>query len=262
MTCIRAEMLSDIGRRRKRNEDTIGHWPPSPEQPESELGALFVLADGVGGAAAGEIASREAVRHVIRAYYDQSRFPSTKNPLEDTKFRLLNSVKIANRAVHKMGQANVNMKWMSTTIVLAAIRDHTVTIASVGDSPAFLIRNNEIRKLTIDHTFAEMQSRGGLLSHREAWLHPDRHKLVRTVGRISTVDVDVVNEALEPGDYVLLCSDGLTRYVLPAEMKDMVNTKSLDHAVHDMVECANNRGGSDNISVIAIEVLPDKQRAI
>lgn len=262
MTCIRAEMLSDIGQRRKRNEDTIGHWQPGPEQPESELGTLFVLADGVGGAAAGEIASREAVRHVIRAYYDQSRLPPTKNIIEDTKFRLLNSVKIANRAVHKMGQSNINMKWMSTTIVLAAVRDNIVTIASVGDSPAFLIRDNSIRKLTIDHTFAEMQLRGGFLSHREAWLHPDRHKLVRTVGRISTVDVDVVTETLKPGDYVLLCSDGLTRYVLPTEMKDMVYTKSLDHAVKSMVESANNRGGADNISLIAIEVLADKQRAV
>jgi protein phosphatase len=157
-----------------------------------------------------------------------------------------------------MAEANPDMRFMATTLVTAAFRNGAFAVASVGDSPAFLVRDGQIRKLTTDHTFAEMQFRAGRLTHDEAWLHPDRHKLVRALGRLDEIEVDVITEPVQIGDCLLLCSDGLTRYVLPGEMLFLLKTNPLNQAAPALVARANERGGSDNISLIAIQVLPDE----
>jgi serine/threonine protein phosphatase PrpC len=254
---IEAEMLSDVGRRRPRNEDAVDQRLPVTGEPASVMGSIFVLADGIGGSVAGEIASREAVSEVIRAYYDETLSPLLMDIMEDVRVRLRNAVRAANILVYRMAEHNPEMQRMATTLVTAAIRDNLFAVASVGDSPAFLLRDGQIRKLTIDHNFAEMQTRAGYLTKDEAWTHPDRHKLVRAVGRLTTVEVDVVTDALLPGDYLLLCSDGLTRYVMPMEMMAVLKSQSLAEAVPLLVQRANERGGSDNISLIVIHALLD-----
>ncbi|MBI5930494.1 MAG: serine/threonine-protein phosphatase [Chloroflexi bacterium] len=254
---IEAEMLSDVGRRRPRNEDAIDQRLPATDEAASVLGPIFVLADGIGGSVAGEIASREAVSEVIRAYYDETLSPLLGDVIEDVRVRLRNAVRAANSRVYSMAEHNPDMQRMATTLVMAAIRDDLFAIAHVGDSPAFLVRDGQIRKLTTDHNFAEMQVRAGYLTKDEAWTHPDRHKLVRAVGRLTTIEVDIVSDVLRPGDYLLLCSDGLTRYVMPIEMMAVLKSQSLAEAVPALVERANERGGSDNISLIAIHALPE-----
>lgn len=257
MMRIEAEMLSDMGRRRPRNEDAIDLRLPVTDEAASVLGPIFALADGIGGSVAGEIASREAVDEVIRAYYDESLSPQLAEAVEDVRQRLRNAVKAANSRVYGMAEHNPDMQRMATTLVAAAIREAYFAIAYVGDSPAFLVRNGQIRKLTTDHNFAEMQVRAGYLTKDEAWTHPDRHKLVRAVGRQTTIEVDVLGDELMPGDYLLLCSDGLTRYVMPMEMVAVLKSQSLMEAVPALVQRANERGGSDNISLIAIHAVPE-----
>ncbi len=257
MMRIEAEMLSDVGRRRPRNEDAIDQRLPTTEEAAGVLGPIFALADGIGGSVAGEIASREAVGEVIRAYYDEALSPILENGTEDVRVRLRNAVRAANSRVYSMAEHNPDMQRMATTLVTAVIRDDFFAVAHVGDSPAFLVRDGQVRKLTTDHNFAEMQVRAGYLTKDEAWTHPDRHKLVRAVGRLTTIEVDIISEALLPGDYLLLCSDGLTRYVMPIEMVAILKSQLLAEAVPALVERANERGGSDNISLIAIHALPE-----
>lgn len=255
MSPIQAEMLSDVGRLRQRNEDIVEQSLPSPDEPAAKLGQLFVLADGVGGTGGGDIASQRAVREVIRAYYDEDLSPVLDDVPEDMAKRLQNAVKAANRVVYGLRQEDAIPQPLATTLVLAAVRENHFAIASVGDSPAFLVRAGTIRKLTVDHNFAEMQYRSGHLTRREAFLHPDRNKLVRAVGSDGQIEVDVIADTLIPGDYLLLGSDGLTRYVGEQELVHILNTRSLSAAVKEMVNRANEYGGFDNISVIVLQAL-------
>jgi protein phosphatase len=248
-------MLSDVGLRRQRNEDAIDQYLPTPDDPAVVLGQLFVLADGVGGLSNGNVASREAVREVIRAYYDQTLSPPLENSEDDLRIRLKNAVMAANTVVYGLTQDYPSTVPMATTLVIAVVRGDVFAVASVGDSPAFLVHDGQMRKLTVDHNFAEMQWRAGRLSYEEAHLHPDRNKLMRAVGSQSSIEVDIVTDTLAPGDYLLLCSDGLTKYVSEEDITAIINSRQLDSAVQDLVSEANARGGFDNVSVIAIQAL-------
>lgn len=260
MTKIQAHMLSDIGLRRLRNEDAVDQYLPSPDDPTASLGQIFVLADGVGGLSDGNVASQEAVREVIRAYYDEQLSPPLSDVENDIQVRLRNAVESANQLVYKMGHHQHNPQGMATTLVIAAVRGNHFGVASVGDSPAFLVRSDNIRKLTIDHNFAELQWRAGSLSYEEAKSHPDRHKLMRAIGSKATIEVDIITDTLQADDYLLLCSDGLTKYVSETDIIAILQDQSLDVAVHALVDEANARGGFDNISVIAIQAMPDEDQ--
>lgn len=250
-------MLSDIGRRRKHNEDTVDQRCPDPHEVAARLGNLFVLADGFGDIG-GKLASQTAVAEVMRAYYDD--IPVDESVATETHQRLLKAVELANSVVYHMGQGRADLKLTATTLVMAAVQEDTFAVASVGDSPAFHIRDGEVRKLTIDHNFAEMQWRAGLLSYDEAWRHPDRRKLVRAVGWQERVEVDVTNGDFLPGDYLVLCSDGLTRYISLAEISEVLHMYPLAEAVQELISRTNERGGSDNVSVIVIHSQMDERQ--
>ncbi len=239
---IAMAMDTDIGRKREQNQDAIGHHSPTEPQVQARLGHIYVLADGVGGLAGGDLASQYAVSTIISSYYDEHQ------ESEDPQERLARAMAEANTLIHAEGQGQTGM---ATTVVAAVLRGRELIVGSVGDSPAFLVRDGEARKLTLDHTLAEERREAG---EPLAEGDPDGRKLVRALGRTASVKVDIISGRVRGGDYVVLCSDGLTRYVGPEEIERAVSTRTPDRAVQRLIALANERGGADNVSVIVLRL--------
>jgi len=240
---------SDIGKVRDANEDSHGHVAPAnPAQARSQ-GWLFVLADGVGGHERGEVASRIAVDTLVEGFR-QSRASEPHTAL------LPQLVKKANIQVYEAGRAAApGGTRMATTVVACALRHDRAVIAHLGDSRCYLIRRNRITLLTRDHTVANEHVRLGLISAEEVAQSPNRHRLLRSVGNDLFVNVDVNQTQVIPGDVLLLCCDGLHGALAEADMARIVTqNKDLNHAAHQLVALANERDGSDNISVQLIRI--------
>jgi serine/threonine protein phosphatase PrpC len=243
---VRVAMDTDTGRKRQQNQDAIGHLIPTDQSTLETLGQIFVLADGVGGLSGGDLASQYAVSTIISSYYEQEE----GEPPE----RLARAIAEANSLIHAEGQTTPGI--MATTVVTAVIRGRDLVIGSVGDSPAFLMRDAEVRQLTQDHTLESAQRDAG---HPLDEGDPAGRKLVRALGSAPSVKVDIITGPVRGGDYVVLCSDGLTRYVDPAEIESIVATLSPERAVKALIEMANERGGADNISVIVLHLHDDDE---
>ncbi|MDP3766952.1 MAG: protein phosphatase 2C domain-containing protein, partial [Dehalococcoidia bacterium] len=206
--------------------------------------ALLVVADGIGGAAAGEIASAEAVEEFTRVFQGDSG----DLPLPD---RLREATQRANRRVHDLGQSEGRYRGMGSTLVAAAIHGDHLWVANVGDSRCYRIREGTATQLTEDHSWAAEQVRAGLATEQEATIQVSRHVITRSLGAGPDVEVDVIDAGeLLPGDAVLLCSDGLSGVVQDAEIAQAVASLPLKESVQHLVELANRRGGPDNISVV------------
>ena len=241
--------LSDPGPVRPRNEDYLGHIiPDSPEQARSH-GWLFVLADGVGGQRQGGVASRAAVEEVLAGFRRASAMES-HGPL------LTRLVQAANaRICETEALAGPAGAGMSSTVVVCALRFDRATIAHVGDSRCYLIRKGQARVLTNDHTVANEQRLLGILSKKEAESVPTRHVLSRSLGSGLFVKVDVSEVQLQPGDLLMLCSDGLHGVLTSAEIAHTVSrARDLNAVVTELVATANRNDGSDNVSVQLIAV--------
>jgi protein phosphatase len=241
--------LSDPGLVRSRNEDYLGHvLPSSPAQVRSH-GWLFALADGVGGQRQGEVASRAAVEEVLGGF--------RRAPGMESHSTLLNRlVQAANaRICDAEAMAGPAGTGMASTVVLCALRFDRATVAHVGDSRAYLIRNRKARALTNDHTVAHEQLRLGILSKTEADSVPTRHILSRSLGSGLFVKPEVGEVQVQPGDVLMLCSDGLHGAVSSDEIAQAVSCGRDLHAVaKDLVATANRNDGSDNISLQLIAV--------
>jgi len=247
--------LSDVGRKRKSNEDSFAI---------SEDGTLLVVADGMGGHAAGEVASRLAVESIERhiSGSDPRKEPtipaSFRSPsggeagLPAPARRVLNAIRLANQEIVRSVRKDSSMRGMGTTVVIAHIHGKRAYIGSVGDSRAYLVRDGSLRQLTSDHTLVNEQVRAGALSTQEARRHPARNILTRAVGSQEEVEPDLIEEDLRPGDLLLLCSDGLTTMVEDGEILKTVLANKDDPAAgcRALVELANDRGGDDNVTVI------------
>lgn len=238
--------FSDTGRQRRANEDAFLSRSP-----------LFAVADGMGGAKAGEIASRTAIDVIGHGVGDGV-----------VRSRLAELVRRANRAVHEAQQDRPELSGMGTTATVAYIGEDTITIAHVGDSRAYLLRGGTLRRLTEDHSLVEEMRRQGRLTAEEAASHPQRSIITRALGPEPQVEVDVHEFALEPGDVVLLCSDGLTSMLPELRIGELlVGNRRLDIAGRSLVAAANAAGGRDNITVVLVriggideeEVEPDDQ---
>jgi protein phosphatase len=211
---------------------------------------LFAVADGMGGHVGGEVAARVAVEALSQVF---SREP-TKAGLEDAFSK-------ANRAVWQESQDHSELRGMGTTLTAMALvgdddgRD-TVALANVGDSRAYLYSEGNLVQITADHSLAEERMRHGEMTEEEAAVHPQRHILTRALGISSEVETDMWELQLRPGDRVLLCSDGLSNELSNEQMADVLATV-LDpgEAARQLVEVANEHGGSDNITVIVVDVL-------
>lgn len=241
--------LSDTGRVRTRNEDYLGHVAPgSPAQARSH-GWLFALADGVGGQRQGEVASRAAVQEVLAGFRRAKEMALHKDLLTQL-------VQAANaRVCEAEAISGPSGAGMASTIVVCGVRFDRATVAHVGDSRCYLLRGNEARPITRDHTVAAEQARSGLLSAEEAAEASTRHVLTRSLGANLFVNIEIDEVQLLAGDVLLLCSDGLHGAVTASEIAETVGRhRDLSAAARELVSSANERDGSDNVSLQLIRI--------
>lgn len=238
--------LTDVGRKRPHNEDNMAYVIPKDPMAMAKKGALFIVADGMGGHAAGEVASEIAVDTVSKAYYQDD---ST-----DVADSLVRSIKRANASIHQRAAENMLRSGMGTTCVAAVLRGGTAYIANVGDSRAYFIHNGQVRQVSQDHSWVAEQVRAGLLTEEQARSHAQRNVITRSLGTQPDVDVDAFTEQLEEGDFLVLCSDGLSGLISDDDLRTIVNQYQPQESVYHLVERANENGGPDNITVIVTRV--------
>ena len=240
---------SDIGKVRDTNEDSHGHVAPDNPARARSHGWFFVLADGVGGHERGEVASGLAVESVVEGF----RASRANEPHTTLLPRL---VEKANLKVYEAGRsAAPGGAHMATTMVACAVRHDRAVIAHVGDSRCYLIRRNRATQLTRDHTVANEHVRLGLISAEESAQSSNRHKLLRSLGHDLFVNVDVNQTQVIPGDVLLICCDGMHGALEESDMARIVtHNKDLSDAAQQLVALANERDGSDNISVQLIRI--------
>jgi PPM family protein phosphatase len=240
---------SDPGKQREHNEDYLGHVAPASPAHARSHGWLFVLADGVGGTAKGEIASRAAVEYLTAGFSEAS-------PSEGLSALLMRLAQEANAQIYQTGRAHSpGGTSMATTLVACAFRYDRAVVAHAGDSRCYLIRQGQARLITRDHTVAQEQARIGLLTAKEASQASTRHVLSRSLGTDLFVSVETSDIQVYPGDVLLLCCDGLYHSVQSSEMAAVAgHGGDLNAAAQRLVDIANDRDGSDNISVQLIRV--------
>jgi PPM family protein phosphatase len=241
--------LSDRGKVREGNEDYLGYVRPASPEEVRGRGWLFALADGVGGHDLGEVASHTAVESLLAGFRESAAgLPHST--------LLSNLVRAANtRVLEAAHAANPSGPGMATTIVACALRYDRAAVAHVGDSRCYLVRRSEARVLTRDHTVAHEQVRLGLLSSKEMAEASTRHLLSRSLGSELTVNVEVGEHQVFAGDVLVLCSDGLHASVTASEIAAITgHDGDLDTAAQRLVDIANQRDGSDNISLQIVRV--------
>lgn len=244
MNQIHSAAFSDLGKKRSNNEDSFAFFEPEDDGELQASGYLYIVADGVGGAARGERASQYASQRVLYEYY---RTPEL-HPAE----RLRQSLRQAGNEIFTYAEENVQAR-MATTLVAAAILDRKLTVANVGDSRAYLIRSGKIEQISRDHSLVGEMVRSGVLTEEQAQSSKGKNHLTRSLGGEMDVHVDIFPDIpLLPNDKVVLCSDGLTRYASPEDILVMVSEGSPEEAAQRMIDFANARGGADNITAIVI----------
>jgi len=241
---LRVAQLSDVGRARDHQEDSIGIVEPSDPAILQRKGRLYLVADGMGGHNAGEVASQMAAAEIPRAYY--------ADPSPDIPTALTNAVVAANQAIVQHAQAAAGQIGMGTTATLAVVREREVIIGNVGDSRTYLMRSGALTQVTQDHSLVAAQARAGVLTPEQARNHPQRNVITRALGKMDSAQPDFFNGSLQAGDSLILCSDGLSTMVTDDEIQDIVGKSAPADAVRRLVDLANERGGLDNISVIVV----------
>lgn len=245
---LRIHAASDVGRKRSRNEDSF--WIPE-NHSDSDRAMLLVLADGMGGAPAGDVASRLAVDSVASAFASSE---STAEILEC----LRRALEGANRAVYAASRSRADWLGMGTTCTAMAVRGSEAWIAHVGDSRAYRVRGGWALQLTEDHSLVGGRVRAREITAEQARTDSLRHLVTRCVGTAETVLVDAfrLDLGVEPGDTLILCSDGLHDTMSDRELGVLASNSSLEKACRDLIDLANRRGGPDNITVIAARIEP------
>jgi protein phosphatase len=226
---------TDTGRKRRRNEDAFVLAPP-----------LFAVADGMGGAQAGEIASKLAAAALEDT--DAGRLTGPE--------KVASLIQEANRRVHERSSVDPSTSGMGTTMTVALVEDDGVVIGHVGDSRAYLVRGHELEQITEDHSLVNELLKSGKLSADEAETHPQRSVITRAVGTDPDVDVDSFVVETQDGDLFLICSDGLTDMVDDDHILETVERHrgNLDGLTRQLVSAANKGGGEDNITVVAFSI--------
>jgi len=228
-------VASDTGRRRRRNEDNYVVAPP-----------LFAVADGMGGAQAGEVASQLAASALEAGGSDGLEGTTAIDAL----------IQEANRRIYDRASTDPTASGMGTTMTVALVEGMSVAIGHVGDSRAYLVRGEHMEQLTEDHSLVNELRKTGKLSEEEAQIHPQRSVITRAVGTDPDVDIDGFTIEAEEGDVFLICSDGLSDMVEDEEILELVhaNREDLDKAVKALVAAANRGGGEDNITAVAFRI--------
>ena len=248
---IRYAAKTDPGLKRNHNEDYFSLI-------EDEQ--LFLVADGMGGHACGEVASKMAA-DVIREFFVRSKDDDATWPfkmdrqLTYLENRLVVGIKLANQRIFEAASRDLRLKGMGTTVVIGQIAADRFYIAHVGDSRCYRVRNGDIKQMTRDHSLLEdYKDARPDMSDEEQKKFPHKNVITRALGMRDTVQVDVSTEDIRDGDLFLLCSDGLTGMVDEKRIREMLKSAAdLEGAVTSLVEAANHAGGTDNITVLALE---------
>ncbi|HTD18206.1 MAG TPA: Stp1/IreP family PP2C-type Ser/Thr phosphatase, partial [Ktedonobacteraceae bacterium] len=243
---LEVAQLTDVGRKREHNEDNMAYVIPKDPQVMAKKGALFIVADGMGGHAAGEVASEIAVDTVSNVYYQDDS--------DDVAYSLLHAIKRANALIHQRAAENMLRSGMGTTCVAAVLRGNMAYIANVGDSRAYLVRDGQVKQVSQDHSWVAEQVRAGLLTEDQARTHAQRNVITRCLGTQADVEIDVFPEQLEDKDALVFCTDGLSGLVSDDEIRRIVDQSGPQDSVYHLVQRANENGGPDNITAIVVSV--------
>ena len=273
---------TDVGRRREHNEDAWTVFGAGP----GDAWTVAVVADGMGGHNAGEVASTIAIEAIERALgaggapdaappsaqldtaeagtdgASESTASSGPASAADPAGALAAAIERANRAIWDEGQRDPSRAGMGTTVVGAIFAGGRAYLANVGDSPAFLVRDGQSRQVTRDHGWVAEQVEAGMIDPQDAQYHPYRNILTRCLGTEPSVAVEVYEPLdLQPGDMLVLCSDGVTAHVAVEEVAAVVARATPTAAAHLLISLANERGGQDNITVVVARVVASRSKA-
>ena len=246
---LRVGAATDVGQKRSLNEDAYASNPAR---------GFFVVCDGMGGAAAGEVASQmaaETIEKVLNGSEPPAEAGADTGGYMPRTLRLAEAIRDSNRAIFEKAQEDRKKAGMGTTVVGAWIEDCIASVAHVGDSRAYLWHQQKLEPITEDHSLVEAQVKAGLLRRDQVEESKQRSVLLRALGQEPSVEVDLTEIPLRPGDYLLLCSDGLTRVVPDTGLARAIDTLRDPQRICDyLIETANRNGGPDNITVVVVNV--------
>ncbi len=237
---------TDMGQVRENNEDKFDVYEPTDPVILAQRGSLYAVADGMGGALAGQIASEMLLKNLILGYYN--------SPLEHAEHAMEEAIAEANSRIHTLAQMVPERRGMGTTLVALAVVENRVLVVHVGDSRAYLVRDGEISQITTDHSWVEEQVSLGAMSRSDAELSPFRNVITRSVGASATVIPDMQWCNSQVGDTWVLCSDGLTGHVADQEIAHIVQHETPSEVTRQLIHLANARGGRDNITVMVVSI--------
>ena len=250
---IRSVGLTDVGRVREHNEDTIG--------VDADIG-LLVLADGMGGYNAGEVASGIAVKTIMSLVKEAVEHQDMQAPDPDTGLSrpsivLRDAIARSNKIIHQTARTQPQCEGMGTTVVACLFSDNKVSIAHVGDSRVYRMRGNRYEQMTLDHSLLQELVDRGFYSQAEAQRATNKNYVTRALGVEPTVDVEIHEYPVQRGDYYLLCSDGLSDMVEDEDVHLTISTfgDNLETIAKQLIQLSNDNGGRDNISIALANVL-------
>lgn len=245
---LQVVILSDLGNIRTNNEDRGMYYKIADENIIREKGQMLIVADGMGGHQAGEVASKMAADIISREYFNQPGNGGVEK-------KLAKVFALANKNIFEMSRSNKAYNGMGTTCTVLVVLDQAIYYAQVGDSRAYIQKGDSILQITEDHTYVQELVKSGDITAEEAATHPKRNILTNAMGTKPDLRIDTgkCNLTFENSDRLLLCSDGLYDYLSDKELKDILNKNVLKDAAAYMVSQAKIRGGHDNITVVLAE---------
>ncbi|MGG1242868.1 protein-serine/threonine phosphatase PrpC [Bacillus cabrialesii] len=239
-------LKTDTGKIRQHNEDDAGIFKGKDEF------LLAVVADGMGGHLAGDVASKMAVKAMGEKWNEAETIPAAPAACEEW---LIEQILAVNSKIYDHAQAHEECQGMGTTIVCALFTGKTVSVAHIGDSRCYLLQDDDFIQVTEDHSLVNELVRTGEISREDAEHHPRKNVLTKALGTDQSVNIDTRSFDIEPGDKLLLCSDGLTNKVEGTELKDILQSDSApQEKVNLLVDKANQNGGEDNITAVLLEL--------
>lgn len=239
---MRSFSVTDIGKRRKINEDYIY----TSDEPIGNLSSLFIVADGMGGHNAGEYASMHAVNKVVETIEKIRDERDPENIIQS-------AIDESNAYVYRLSRTDERFSGMGTTLVVASCKDNKVVIANVGDSRLYVV-NESIKQITVDHSLVEEMVAKGIIDKEAARNHPDKNMITRAIGVKEYVLIDFFEICVESNDKILICTDGLTNMLTDDEIHQIINKSTdISEAGNRLIDAANENGGRDNIAVVLVE---------
>ena len=244
---MRAAGLTDIGKVRSINQDSF-HLLEDKQ--------VYIVADGMGGHAAGDQASRIAVKTIAEIL---SNYDFSQDDVEDetesgmsVEELIRYALQEANEQILLASLSNQHLQGMGTTAIVAVENKGSLFVGHIGDSRTYLTRESQISQITEDHSVVQQLVKAGAISEEEAQVHPDKNVITRCLGMQANVEPDTLELVLQPGDKVLMCSDGLSNMVSDKQMEEMLNQNTPEEACQKLVDLANENGGTDNITVVLL----------